>query len=98
MHNPSRRDFLRRGSLGVASLGFGGLTLRPEAGPTAASGGADGDLPPDRELDLFQDKQNPKKLRPTPRADRPRACSSAAAPRIHRAEIAPRIDSNSASH
>ena len=65
MRNPSRRDFLCRGSLGFASLGVGGLLLRPDAAPTAASGGAGGDLPPDRELDLFQDQQDPMKLHPT---------------------------------
>ena len=51
MSNPSRRDFLRRGSLGIASLGVGGLVLRPDAPPTETSCGG-GDLPPDLELNL----------------------------------------------
>jgi protocatechuate 3,4-dioxygenase beta subunit len=35
----TRRAFLRRGALGLAAFGAGGLTLRAEAAPTQASGG-----------------------------------------------------------
>ncbi len=71
MRNPSRRDFLCLGSLGLASVGVGSLLLRPDAAPTEASGGAGGDLPPDLELDFSQDKQDKqdkqdqRKLHPT---------------------------------
>ncbi len=65
MSNPSRRDFLRRGYLGLASLGVGSLLLRPDAAPTAASGGAGGDLPPDLLFQDKQDKTDKRKLDPT---------------------------------
>src|SRR5262249_24953933 len=38
MSNFSRRDFIRQGSLGVATLGAAGLVLRSDAQPTEASG------------------------------------------------------------
>lgn len=38
MSKYSRRDFLRKGALGLATLGAGGLILRANAGPTETSG------------------------------------------------------------
>lgn len=38
MDNVSRRDFFRRGSIGLAALGSGGLLLRAGAPPTESSG------------------------------------------------------------
>jgi catechol 1,2-dioxygenase len=38
MNDFSRRDFLRRGSMGLAAMGVAGLVLRADARPTPASG------------------------------------------------------------
>jgi catechol 1,2-dioxygenase len=39
MNNVSRRDFFRKGTVGLAALGVGGWVLRADAEPTPASGG-----------------------------------------------------------
>ena len=58
MSDFNRRDFLRRGSIGLAAAGAAGLTLRAGAGPTPEAG----DL---REYERFLDADGLPRIEPT---------------------------------